>query len=94
MRIAPPRPAETPPRLDEINTSHDDDATEETLKEYIHSSKASGARPAGPLAHPHGIAQQPGGKKVPSASVSICGILTDTTIDARGLLSGTAIGVP
>jgi hypothetical protein len=27
-----------------------------------HSSKASGARPAGPLAPPHGIAQQPGGR--------------------------------
>jgi hypothetical protein len=60
MRMAPPRPAE-------INTSHNDDATEKTLKEYTHSSKASGARPAGPLVRPHGIAQQPGGKKVPSS---------------------------
>jgi hypothetical protein len=87
MRMAPPRPAE-------INTSHNDDAAEKTLKEYTHSSKASGAGPAGLLARPHGIAQQPGGKKVPLASISICGILTDTTADARGLLSGTAIGVP
>jgi hypothetical protein len=94
MRMAPPRPTETLLRPAEINTSHNDDAAEKTLKEYTHSSKASGARPAGPLVRPHGIAQQPGGKKVPSASVSICGILTDTPVDARGLLSGTAIGVP
>jgi hypothetical protein len=64
-----------------------------TLKEYKHSSKASGARPAGPLAHPHGIAQQPRGKKVLSISVSLCGFLTDTAAEARGLLSGTATGV-
>jgi hypothetical protein len=94
MRMAPPRPDETPPRPVEINTSHDDDAARKTLKKYTHSSKASGARPAAPLARPHGIAQQPGGKKVPSTSVSICGILADTTADARGLLSGTAIRVP
>jgi hypothetical protein len=87
MRMAPPRPTE-------INTSHNEDAAEKTLKEYTHSSKASGARPTGLLARPHGIAQQPGEKKVPLASISICGILTDTTTDARGLLTGTAIGVP
>jgi hypothetical protein len=87
MCMAPPRPAET-------NASHDDNAMEKTLKECTHSSKASGARPAGPLARPHRIAQQPGGKRVPSASVSIYGILTDIPADARGLLSGTAIGVP
>jgi hypothetical protein len=94
MCMAPPRPAETPPRPAEINASHDDDAAEKTLKECTHSSKASGARPAGPLARPHGIAQQPGGKEVPSASINICGILTDTPADAQGLLSGRAIGVP
>jgi hypothetical protein len=94
MRMAPPRPAKTPPRPAETNASHDDDAAEKTLKECTHSSKASGARPAGPLARPHGIAQQPGGKSVPSASVSIYRILTDIPADTRGLLSGTAIGVP
>jgi hypothetical protein len=43
---------------------------------------------------PHGTAQQPGGKNVPSASVNLCGFLTDTIEEARGLLSGTAIRVP
>jgi hypothetical protein len=94
MRMAPPSPAETPPRPAEINTSHNDDAAEKTLKEYTHSSKASGARPAGLLARPHGIEQQPGGKKVPSVGVSICGVLTDTPADAQGLLTRTAIRVP
>jgi hypothetical protein len=37
------------------------------LKEYTHSSKASRARPTGPLARPHETSRQPGGKKVPSA---------------------------
>jgi hypothetical protein len=83
--MAPPRPVE-------INTSHNDDAAGKTLKEYTHSSKASGARTVGPLARPHGIAQQPEGKKVPLVSISICGVLTDATADARGLLSGTAMG--
>jgi hypothetical protein len=43
---------------------------------------------------PHGIAQHPGGKSVPSTSISLCGVPTDTTAETRGLLSGTAIGVP
>jgi hypothetical protein len=51
---------------------------EKTLQEHPHSCRASGATPAGALACPHGIAQQPGGKKVPSASVSLCGFLMDT----------------
>jgi hypothetical protein len=92
--MAPPRLAETLLMPAETNTSHIDKAAEKTLKEYSHSSKASGARPASPLARPHGIAQQPGGKKVISASVSLCGFLTDIAAEARGLLSGTAIGVP
>jgi hypothetical protein len=94
VRMAPPRPAETPPMPAESNTSHNDNTAEKTLKEYSHSSKASGARPAGPLACPHRIAQQPGGKKVLSVGVSLCMFLTDTTAEARGLLSGTAIRVP
>jgi hypothetical protein len=52
-----------------------------------------GATPVGALACPHGIAQQPGGKEVPSASASLCGFLTDTTAEALGLSSRTA-GVP
>jgi hypothetical protein len=56
--------------------------------------KASGATPVGALARPNGIAQQPGGKNVPSTSVNLCGFLTDTTSEARGLLSGTTIRVP
>jgi hypothetical protein len=80
--------------LAETNTSHNDNAAKKTLKEYTHSSKASGDRPAGPLARPHGTAQQPGGKKVLSAIVTLCGFLTDTTAEARGLLSRTTIRVP
>jgi hypothetical protein len=65
-----------------------------TSQEHPPSCEASGATPAGALARPHKTAQQPGGKKVPSTSVSRCGFLTDTTAEARGLLSGTAIRVP
>jgi hypothetical protein len=67
---------------------------EKTLQEHPRSCKASGATPASALARPHGMAQQPGGKKVPSASVNLYRFLTDTTAEARGLLSGTAIRVP
>jgi hypothetical protein len=86
--------AETSLMSAEPNTSHNDGRCGKTLKEYTHSSKASGARSAGPLARPHGIAQHPGGNNVPSASVSLCGFLTHTTIEARGLLSETSIRVP
>jgi hypothetical protein len=65
-----------------------------TLQEHPRCCKASGATPAGALVRHHGTAQQPGEKKVPSTSVSLCGFLTDTTAEARGLLSGTAIRVP
>jgi hypothetical protein len=92
--MAPPRPAWISPMSAETNTSHTGRSYEKTLQEHPRSCKASEARPAGPLAWPHGIAQQPGGKKVPSADVSICGILTDTPADARVLLSGIAIRVP
>jgi hypothetical protein len=94
VRTAPPRPARILPMSAETNTSHTGRSCEKTLQEHLGSCKASGARPAGPLARPHGIVYLPGGKKVPSADVSICGILTDTPADARGLLSGTAIRVP
>jgi hypothetical protein len=75
MRMAPSRPAEISSRSAGTNASHDDSVAEKTLKECTHSSKALGAKPAGPLARPHGITQQPGGKKVPSVDVSICEIL-------------------
>jgi hypothetical protein len=78
----------------ETNTSHTGRSYEKTLQEHPHSRKASGARPAGPLARPHGIALQSGRKEVPLADVSICGILTNTPADAQRLLSGTAIRVP
>jgi hypothetical protein len=70
------------------------DSVKKTLQEHPRSCKDFRARPTGLLARPHRIAQQPGGKKVPSASVSICGILTDTPADAWGQLSGRAIRVP
>jgi hypothetical protein len=48
----------------------------------------------GALACPHGTVEQPGGKNVPSASISLCVFPTDTTAKAQGLLPGTAMGVP
>jgi hypothetical protein len=58
-----------------------------TLQEHPRSCKASGSTLTGALARLHGTAQQTGGKKVPSASISLCGFLTGTTAEARGLLS-------
>jgi hypothetical protein len=94
VRMAPPRPAKTLPMPTETNTSHTGKCFEKTLQEHPRSCKASGATPAHALARPHGTAQQPGRKNVPSASISLCRFLTDTTVEARGLLSGTAIRVP
>jgi hypothetical protein len=94
VRMAPPRPAETLPMPAETNTSHTGKRCGKTLQEHPRSCKALGATPAGALARPHRTTQQPGGKNVPSASISLCGFLTDTTAQARGLLSGTAIRVP
>jgi hypothetical protein len=37
---------------------------------------------------------RPGGKNVLSVGSSICGSLNGKPTDARGLLSGTALGVP
>jgi hypothetical protein len=41
----------------ETNTSHTGRSCEKTLQEHPRSCKASWARPAGPLARSHGIAQ-------------------------------------
>jgi hypothetical protein len=71
VRMAPPRLTETPPRPTETNTSHNDDIAEKTLKEYTHSSKASGARPASPLARPtERYNNQEGRKSYQQASAS------------------------
>jgi hypothetical protein len=62
------------------------DLAKKPLQEHSRSCKASGVDPR---VHWRGLTnwhQQPGGKNVPSACVSICGILTDTPTDARGLL--------
>jgi hypothetical protein len=94
VHVAPPKPAEISPMPAETNTPHTGRSYEKTLQEHPHSCKASGARPAGPLARPHGAAPATRGKNVPSASVSICRVLTDTPTDTRGILSGTTIRVP
>jgi hypothetical protein len=86
VRMAPPRPAEILSTLGETNTLHTGRLCEKTLQEHPRSCKASGATPAGALACPHGTTQHPGLKNVPSASVTLCGILTDITAEARGLL--------
>jgi hypothetical protein len=94
MRMASLRPAEISLRLAGTNASHDDSVAEKTLKECTHSSKASGARPAGLLAQPHGITQQPGGKKVPSVDVSICEILRIPPQILGGYCRGQPQGSP
>jgi hypothetical protein len=94
MRMAPSRPAEISSRSAGTNASHDDSVAEKTLKECTHSSKALGAKPAGPLARPHGITQQPGGKKVPSVDVSICEILWIPPQMLRGYCRGQPQGSP
>jgi hypothetical protein len=92
--MAPPRPVEILPTPAETNTSHTGRLCEKTLQEHPRSCKALGATPAGALARPHGTAQHLGGKNVTSASIILCRILTGTTAEARGLLSGIAIGSP
>jgi hypothetical protein len=54
--VAPPRPAGISPMPIETNTQHIS-RLRKTLQEHPCSCKASGARPAGPLARPHGMAQ-------------------------------------
>jgi hypothetical protein len=70
------------------------DSANKTFQEHPRSCEASEATPAGAVARPHGAAQRPGGKNFTSASISLCRFLTDTTREARELLSGTAMGVP
>jgi hypothetical protein len=55
-RVAPPRPAGILPMPAETNTPHTSRPCEKTLQDHPRSCKASGARPAGPLARPHGTA--------------------------------------
>jgi hypothetical protein len=94
VRTTPLRPAETLPMQLKLTPRTLTKCCGKTLQEHPRSCKASGAIPAGALARPHETAEQPGGKKVPSASVSLCGFLTDTTAESWGLLSGTTIRVP
>jgi hypothetical protein len=56
VRVAPLRPAEISPMPAETNTPHTGRSCEKNLAGAPCSCKASGARPAGPLARPHGIA--------------------------------------
>jgi hypothetical protein len=63
VRVVPPRPAEISLMPAEINTPHTGRTCEKTLQEHPRSYKASGARPAGPLAWPHGIAPATRGRK-------------------------------
>jgi hypothetical protein len=71
-RRALPRPADITPRLAETNASRTSSSTQKTLEECTHSSKASGATPAGALARPHGMSQHPDGKRVLTESLILC----------------------
>jgi hypothetical protein len=94
VRVAPPRPAEISPMPAETNTPHAGRSCEKTLQERPRSCKASGARPAGPLARPHGITPATRGEESPISKRQHLRDPTDTPADARGILSGTAIRVP
>jgi hypothetical protein len=63
--VALPRPAEISPMTAETNTPHTSRSCEKTLQEHPRSCKASGSRPAGPLARPHGIAPTTRGEECP-----------------------------
>jgi hypothetical protein len=65
VRVAPPRQAEISSMSAETNTTHTGRPCEKTLQEHPRSCKASGARPAGPLARPHGIAPATRGEESP-----------------------------
>jgi hypothetical protein len=95
VHVAPPRPAGTLPMPVETNTPHTGGSREKNPCRSTHAAaRLRGLDPRVRWSGPTDWHQPPGGKNVPSASVSICGILTDTPIDTRGLLSGTAIRVP
>jgi hypothetical protein len=65
VRVAPPRPAGILLMPAETNTPHTSRSCEKTLQEHSRSCKASGARPAGPLARPNGIAPTTRGEESP-----------------------------
>jgi hypothetical protein len=65
VRMAPPRPAGILPTPAETNTSHTGRSCEKTLQEHPRSCKALGARPAGPLVRPHGMAPATGREESP-----------------------------
>jgi hypothetical protein len=92
--MAPPRPAETLPTLAETNASHTDKLCEQNLAGAPMLLQGFGGYTRVCASAPHGTAQQREGKNIPSASISLCGFLTNTTVEARGLLLGTAIRVP
>jgi hypothetical protein len=65
VRMAPPRPAGISLMPAETNTPHTGRSCENTLQEQPRSCKASEARPASPLARPHGIAPATRGGESP-----------------------------
>jgi hypothetical protein len=71
---APPKPAKTSPMPAETNTPHTGRSCEKTFQEHPRSCKASRARPAGPLAQPHGITPATRGEESP---ISKCQHLRD-----------------
>jgi hypothetical protein len=85
--VALPRPAET-------NASRTGRSTQKALQECTHSSKASGATPAGALARPHGMSRHPEGKKVPLESTSLCRFLWIPLQKLRGYCRGQPLGSP
>jgi hypothetical protein len=87
-RMAPPRPAEISLRPAKMNASHAGSTLPKTLQECAHSSKASGARPVGALAHTHRTAQRPAGKRVPSGSTNLCRSLRIPLQRLRGYCRG------
>jgi hypothetical protein len=65
VHAAPPRPAKILPMPAETNTPHTGRTCEKTFQEHPRSCKTSRARPAGPLARPHGIAPATRGEESP-----------------------------
>jgi hypothetical protein len=74
--MAPPRPAEIPPRPDETNTSRTSSTLWKNLAGVHALHQGFGGYTRGcASARPHLTQQRPGGKNVPSSSVSLCGFL-------------------